>query len=528
MNSVVRLYDTTLRDGAQSEDVSFSLEDKIRIARVLDELGIHYIEGGYPGSNPRDAGFFDAFRKDPLKRARLTAFGMTRRAGIAADKDENLRALLSASTPVITVVGKSWDFHVTEALRISLDENIDLIGSSIRYLAERVDEVVYDAEHYFDAWKRNPEYTARTLRAAVDGGAKVLALCDTNGGTMPWEIAEGVAEVVKAFPGVEVGIHCHNDAELAVANSLAAVRAGAVHVQGTINGIGERCGNANLVSIAADLALKMEQPVLTADEMRKLTSVSKLVYELANLQPSKRQPYVGQSAFAHKGGMHVSAVQRATFTYEHVAPEVVGNQRRVLVSDLAGRSNVLFKAKEFGLELEAGSPQAAAILDRVKDLESQGYQYEGADGSFELLMKRALGQHKTFFKLIGFRVIDEKRAGDQAPISEASVQIEVDGQVAHTVALGDGPVNALDTALRKALLRFYPELAGVELLDYKVRVVNSGKGTDAKVRVLVESGDGEDKWGTVGVSENIIEASWQALVDSIDYRLYKSERRGER
>jgi 2-isopropylmalate synthase len=525
---MVRLYDTTLRDGAQSEDVSFSLEDKIRIAYMLDDLGFHYIEGGYPGSNPKDAGFFEALRLKPLRRARLAAFGMTRRAGIAAEKDENLRALLAAETPVITIVGKSWDFQVTEALRISLDENLELIADSIRYLDSRVDEVVYDAEHFFDGFKRNADYAMKSLRAAVDGGARVLALCDTNGGTMYWEIAAAVEAVRAAFPKVEIGIHCHNDGDMAVANSLAAVRAGATHVQGTVNGLGERCGNANLLSIAADLALKMEEPVLSAPELRQLTNVSRLVYELANIQPSKRQAYVGQSAFAHKGGMHVSAIQRATLTYEHIEPETVGNSRRVLVSDLAGRANVLFKAREFGIDLESQDGHAAAVLEKLKELESRGYRFEGADGSFELLMKRTLGLHKTFFKLVGFRVIDEKRAGDTASLSEASVQIEVDGRVAHTVALGDGPVNALDQALRKALITFYPELESVKLLDYKVRVVSSNQGTDAVVRVLLESGDGEDKWGTVGVSENIIEASWQALVDSFDYRLYKSEQRGER
>lgn len=524
----IRVYDTTLRDGAQSEDVSFSPEDKIRIARALDDLGFHYIEGGYPGSNPRDAGFFAALKREPLRQARLAAFGMTRRSGIPAQEDENLLALLKAETPVITVVGKSWDLHVTEALRIELEENLDLIESSLRYLSPRVDEVVYDAEHFFDAWKSNRSYAMQTLTAAVAGGAKVLALCDTNGGSMPWEIEAAVAEVVRAFPDRQIGIHCHNDGDVAVANSLVAVRAGACHVQGTVNGLGERCGNANLISVVADLVFKLQAPVLSSEALRQLTVVSRLVSELANVPPSKRQPYVGESAFAHKGGMHVSAVQRATQTYEHIEPSSVGNRRRVLVSDLAGRSNVIFKAKEFGLDLDAKSPQTLAILDKLKEMESRGYQYEGAEGSFELLMKRILGQHKTFFRLVGFRVIDEKRAGDLRPISEASVQIEVDGRVAHTVALGDGPVNALDNALRKALQTFYPELASVKLLDYKVRVVSSHRGTDAAVRVLIESGDGEDKWGTVGVSENIIEASWQALVDSFDYRLYKSEQRGER
>jgi 2-isopropylmalate synthase len=525
---MVRLYDTTLRDGAQSEDVSFSSEDKIRIARTLDDLGFDYIEGGYPGSNPRDAGFFADLKKHPLKRARLAAFGMTRRSGVKAEDDENLAALLSAETPVITIVGKSWEMQVREALRISDQENLELIYDSIRYLVPRVDEVVYDAEHFFDAYADDPAYAMRTLKAAVDAGAKVLALCDTNGGRLPWEIAAGVKAAAAAYPGVAIGIHCHNDGEAAVANSLEAVRAGCTQVQGTINGLGERCGNANLVSIAADLTLKMNTPVLTAGQLRQLTSVSRLVSELANVPPNKRQAYTGASAFAHKGGMHVSAVQRATQTYEHISPDVVGNTRRVLISDLAGRSNVLYKAKEFGIDIDGKDPRTVSILDQLKDMESKGYVYEGADGSFELLMKRIMGTHKTFFRLVGFRVIDEKRAGDVRSLSEASVQIEVDGKVAHTVALGDGPVNALDQALRKALQTFYPELSSVKLLDYKVRVVTSNKGTDAAVRVLVESGDGQEKWGTVGVSENIIEASWQALVDSFDFRLYMSERRGER
>lgn len=524
----VRLYDTTLRDGAQSEDVSFSAEDKIRIARVLDDLGFHYIEGGYPGSNPRDADFFAQLKREPLRRARLAAFGMTRRSGVTAAEDENLAALLKAETPVITIVGKSWEMQVREALRIGLDENLELIEDSIRYLASRVDEVVYDAEHFFDAYFDSRDYALKTLQAAVAGGARVLALCDTNGGRLPWEIAEGVRAAKAAFPDTEIGIHCHNDGEVAVANSLEAVRAGATHVQGTVNGLGERCGNANLISVAADLALKMNAAVLSKDELRQLTSTSRLIAELANVPPNKRQAYVGESAFAHKGGMHVSAVQRATQTYEHITPETVGNHRRVLISDLAGRSNVLFKAKEFGIDIDGKDPRTAVILDKLKEMESRGFQYEGAEGSFELLMKRILGTHKTFFKLVGFRVIDEKRAGDLRSFSEASVQIEVGGKIAHTVALGDGPVNALDQALRKALQTFYPELASVKLLDYKVRVVSSEKGTDAAVRVLVESGDGVEKWGTVGVSENIIEASWQALVDSFDYRLFVSERRGER
>jgi 2-isopropylmalate synthase len=525
---MIRLYDTTLRDGAQSEDVSFSHEDKIRIARVLDDLGFHYVEGGYPGSNPRDAAFFSQLKREPLKHAKLTAFGMTRRSGIPAHEDENLAALLAAETPVITIVGKSWDMQVREALRISLDENIDLIADSVRYLAPKVDEVVYDAEHFFDAYFDNREYAMKTLRAAVDGGAKVLALCDTNGGRMPWEIGEAVRAAVAEFPAVQIGIHCHNDGEVAVANSLEAVRAGAVHVQGTVNGLGERCGNANLISIAADLVFKLKHPVLTEAQLQELTPVSRLVAELANVPPSKRQPYVGTSAFAHKGGMHVSAVQRATQTYEHISPEQVGNVRRVLISDLAGRSNVLYKAKEFGIDVDGKDPRTAVLLDKLKEMESRGYQYEGAEGSFELLMKRTFGVHKSFFRLVGFRVIDEKRSGDLNSISEASVQIEVEGKVAHTVALGNGPVHALDQALRKALVTFYPELASVQLLDFKVRVVSSNKGTDAVVRVLVESGDGEDKWGTVGVHESVIEAAWQALVDSFDYRLYKSERRGER
>ncbi len=527
MSDRVDLYDTTLRDGTQGEDVAFSVPDKVRIAHRLDELGVRYIEGGWPGSNPRDIAFFDAMRRERLATARIAAFGSTRRSRLRAEDDPSLQALLQAGTPVVTIFGKSWDFHVREALRIPLEENLELIHDSVRFLKSRVDEVVYDAEHFFDGHAASPEYALKTIEAAAQAGADVLVLCDTNGGTMPGRVAELTREVVARF-GRPAGIHTHNDAELAVANALAAVEAGARHVQGTINGFGERCGNANLVSIVPNLQLKLGYDVVTPLELARLREVSRYVYELANIQPLKRQPYVGDSAFAHKGGVHVSAVQRNARTYEHVDPAVVGNRTRVLVSDLSGRSNIQAKAAELGIDLTGKDPVVQEVLDRIKRLEHKGYQFEGAEGSFELLMKRALGWHGPAFELVGFRVINEKRAPDEPTLAEATVMVKVDGQVEHTAAVGDGPVNALDRALRKALERFYPELREVRLVDYKVRIMNSREGTAAVTRVLIESADHEDKWDTVGVSENIIQASWEALIDAIEYKIAKeaAKRRG--
>ncbi len=526
MGGRVDLYDTTLRDGTQAEDVAFSVADKVRIARRLDELGVRYIEGGWPGSNPRDIEFFDAMRREPLATARLAAFGSTRRSRLKAADDPNLQALLRAETPVVTIFGKSWDFHVREALRISLEENLELIHDSVRFLKERVGEVVYDAEHVFDGHAASPEYAMKTLEAAASAGADVLVLCDTNGGTMVRRVADLTAEVLGRF-GRPVGIHPHNDAELAVANALAAVEAGARHVQGTINGFGERCGNANLVSIIPNLQLKLGYDVVTPAQLGRLREVSRYVYELANVAPLKRQPYVGDSAFAHKGGVHVSAVRRNARTYEHVEPGRVGNRSRVLVSDLSGKSNILAKAAELGIDLAGKDPVVQEVLERIKALEHKGYQFEGAEGSFELLMKRALGRHGPAFELVGFRVISERRSPEEPTLAEATVMVKVEGQVEHTAAIGDGPVNALDRALRKALERFYPELREVRLLDYKVRILNGREGTAAVTRVLIESGDHEDKWSTVGVSENIIQASWEALIDAIEYKIAKEAARRE-
>ncbi len=521
---MIRIYDTTLRDGTQAEDISLTVEDKLRIAQKLDSLGVHYVEGGWPGSNPRDIQFFREARSLRLEQARLAAFGSTCRADVEPEDDANIQALLEAETPVVTVVGKSWDFHVEQALRISLEKNEEIVEKSLAYLKRHVAEVVYDAEHFFDGYKANPEYALRTLRAALRGGADVVVLCDTNGGSLPSEVRRIVAEVREGVP-VTLGIHCHNDGDLAVANTLVAVEAGATHVQGTVNGYGERCGNANLVSIIPNLVLKMGRSCISADRLKRLRDVARFVNELANLHHDKHQPFVGDSAFAHKGGIHVSAVRRNPLTYEHIEPGLVGNSQRILISDLAGRSNVVSKALELGIELDGESDLASEVVEKVKRLESEGYQYEGAEGSFEILLKKSLGRHRRFFELIGFRVIDEKRHENEEPIAEATIMLRVDGVVEHTAAIGNGPVNALDAALRKALEKFYPAIRNVRLLDFKVRVLTSGGGTESRVRVLIESSDGRETWGTVGVSENVIQASWQALVDSIDYKLMRDEER---
>ncbi|BDV43375.1 (R)-citramalate synthase [Geotalea uraniireducens] len=520
--NLVKLYDTTLRDGTQAEDISFLVEDKLRIAHRLDELGIQYIEGGWPGSNPKDVAFFKDIKKEKLSQAKIAAFGSTRRAKITPDKDHNLKTLVQAEPDVVTIFGKTWDFHVHEALRISLEENLELIFDSLEYLKGRVPEVFYDAEHFFDGYKANPEYAIKTLKAAEEAKADCIVLCDTNGGTMPFELVEIIKDVRKQIK-TPLGIHTHNDSECAVANSLHAVDQGIVQVQGTINGFGERCGNANLCSIIPALKLKMGLECISDDQLKKLRALSRFVYELANLSPNKHQAYVGNSAFAHKGGVHVSAIQRHPETYEHLRPELVGNMTRVLVSDLSGRSNILAKAEEFNINMDSKDPVTLEILDNIKEMENRGYQFEGAEASFELLMKRALGTHRKFFSVIGFRVIDEKRHEDQKPFSEATIMIKVGGKVEHTAAEGNGPVNALDNALRKALEKFYPKLKEVKLLDYKVRVLPAGQGTASSIRVLIESGDKESRWGTVGVSENIIDASYQALIDSVEYKLHKSE-----
>jgi 2-isopropylmalate synthase len=519
----VLLYDTTLRDGCQAEDVSFTLEDKLRIAEKLEEMGIDYIEGGYPGSNPRDADFFQRVKKLKLKNAKIAAFGTTRKFGIKPSQDINLKVLLAAGVPVVTLVGKTWDLHVRDDLRISQKANLELIADSIAFMKKRVDEVIFDAEHFFDGFRVNPEYALECLKAAQDGGADWIVLCETNGGRLPGEVRDALNHVNRVIK-TPLGIHCHNDGELAVANTLAGVEMGATQVQGTINGFGERCGNVNLISVIANLQLKMGKKCVTPVQLKKLREVSQVFYELANIQPNKRQAFVGDSAFAHKGGLHVAGVLKNRETYEHIDPELVGNRQRVLVSDLSGRSNIVYKGKEYGIDMKDQNEAVREILRRTKELEGQGYEFQAAEASFELLIQEALGKKKKNFNLIGFRVIDEKRKEAEAAISEATIMVQVDGVMEHAAAMGNGPVNALDQALRRALTKFYPSLNQVELLDYKVRVLSSGEGTGAVVRVLIESSDGKDKWGTVGVSHNVIEASWQALADSIDYKLYKDAR----
>jgi 2-isopropylmalate synthase len=520
-NSII-LYDTTLRDGSQAEDISFSVEDKLRIAQKLDGLGIQYIEGGWPGSNPKDLQFFQEIKSVPLSQAKIVAFGSTRRPGTTPAQDPNIQALIEAGTKVVTIVGKSWDMHSLEALKITLDQNLEIIHSSIHFLKEKVEEVIFDAEHFFDGFKNNSHYALSTLDAAQAAGADWIVLCDTNGGTFPDEVQAIIKEVKKRIT-VPLGIHTHNDAEMAVANTILAVKEGVLMVHGTINGYGERCGNANLCSIIPNLKLKMGIDCITDGQLKKMTELSRFVSELANLPHHKYLPYVGDSAFAHKGGLHVSAIRKSDVTYEHVSPERVGNRRRVLISDLSGESNILYKAAEFKIDLKSKDPKVRKILDDLKRLESEGFQFEGAEGSFEILIKKALGQHKKFFELMGFRVIVEKKTEEEAPLSEATIMVRVGDRVEHTAAVGNGPVNALDNAIRKALEKFYPELKDVKLFDYKVRILSTKDGTGAQTRVLIESGDRKSKWGTVGVSENIIQASWQALVDSIDYKLLKEE-----
>ncbi len=516
----VTLYDTTLRDGTQAEDISLSVHDKLRITEHLDAFGVHYIEGGWPGSNPKDVEYFRQVQHLSLKHAKVAAFGSTRRGGITPGKDANLRAIVKSAAPVATIFGKSWDLHVRHALHVSRKENLAMIRDSVSYLKQRLSEVIYDAEHFFDGYKASPEYALQTVAAAQEGGADIVVLCDTNGGTLPFEIAEIMAAVGEQIR-TPLGIHAHNDSEMAVANSITAVRCGAVQVHGTVNGYGERCGNANLCSVIPNLVLKLNVPCLPRKALSGLTDLSRYVSEIANLPHYKRLPYVGESAFAHKGGIHVSAVRKAAETYEHVRPEWVGNVQRVLVSDLAGKSNILYKAQKFGIDIEGRSAEVQQIVRTLKELESQGFQFEGAEASFELLMRRALGTLRQFFSVIGFRVIDSRRHEDEMPLSEATIQVKVGGKIEHTAAEGSGPVNALDNALRKALEKFYPQIREMRLLDYKVRVLPAGKGTASITRVLIESGDKDNRWGTVGVSDNIIDASYQALVDALIYKLVK-------
>jgi 2-isopropylmalate synthase len=523
-NLDVQLYDTTLRDGTQAEGVSLSKTDKILIADRLDSFGVSYIEGGWPGSNPKDMGFFEEVRGRTFKNAKIAAFGSTRRANNKPEDDHNLQTLLAAETPVITIFGKSWLLHVEQALKVAPDVNLQMVMDSCAFLKQHDREVIFDAEHFFDGYKDDPDYAVAVLLKAVEGGAETVVLCDTNGGMLPHQIAEICGKVSALLPpGVQLGIHCHNDSACAVANSLTGVLHGVTHIHGTINGIGERCGNANLCEVAPGLELKMNKTCLPDGALKHLREMSRFVYDLANMRPDTHQPYVGDSAFAHKGGIHVNAVQKESRTYEHIAPEVVGNKRRVLISDLAGGSNIMVKAAEHSIDLDQKSPEARNILKQLKHLEGEGYEYEAADASFFLLLQKMLNRHEPFFDLEGFRVIVEKRGPEEPCLSEATIKIKVGGETELTAAEGDGPVNALDSALRKVLVRFYPDIDKVHLRDFKVRILEGDAGTAAKTRVLIESGDGENVWGTVGVSENIIEASWQALVDSVEYILFRNE-----
>lgn len=529
--TTIQIYDTTLRDGTQSEEINLSTEDKLRIATRLDQLGVAYIEGGWPGSNPKDKRFFDEIRQYSLTTAKVAAFGSTHAAKATADTDTNLLSLIDSGAPVLTIFGKTWDIHVTEALKITQERNLELIRDSLAFLKPHAQELFYDAEHFFDGFKANASYALTCLRTAWDAGADILVLCDTNGGTLPEEIGAIMDQVRQELPQARLGIHVHNDSELAVANSLAAVRHGATQVQGTINGYGERCGNANLCSIIPNLELKMGLTCLPQGRLERLTDTSEFVAEVANLRSFKRQPYTGQSAFTHKGGVHVAAVRRNPRTYEHIEPELVGNKQRILLSDLAGQSNILFKAKQYGFELDKGDPFVLELLTELKNREDQGYEYSAAEASYELLVNRVLGRARTYFRLVSFRIMDSVFTEAAEPFTEATVMLRVGGMVEHTAATGKGPVNAMDCALRKGLGRFYPNLSEMRLLDFKVRVLSGSLkaerngGTASVVRVLIESGDAKNKWTTVGVSYNIIEASRQALEDSINYKLFKDDQK---
>jgi 2-isopropylmalate synthase len=528
----IYLYDTTLRDGAQTQGVDFSVQDKSTIAQALDRIGVDYVEGGWPGANPTDSGFFAAPPR--LAHAKLVAFGMTKRSGRSAANDPGLAAVLDARSAATCLVGKTWDFHVTLALGIPLEENLVLIRESIAAAAAR-GEALFDAEHFFDGYKANPGYAIACLKAAESAGARWMVLCDTNGGTLPHEVERIVGEVVKDVPGDRLGIHTHNDTENAVANSLAAIRAGVRQVQGTLNGLGERCGNANLVSLIPTLALKpfyaeRFETGIDKERLRQLTQLSRLLDEMLNRAPNRHAAYVGASAFAHKAGLHVSAVEKDSRSYEHIAPELVGNRRHILVSDQAGRSNILSRLREAGIELDAKHPKIARLLEEVKEREFQGYAYDGAEASFELLARRALEGVPEFFKLQSFRVLDERRwnaRNELITLSEATIKVEVGGQMIMTVAEGNGPVNALDMALRKALIPVFPELQDIRLTDYKVRILTPQDGTKAVTRVMIETTDeGGERWSTVGVSTNVIDASYNALHDSLTYKLWRSGRRG--
>ena len=518
----VQLYDTTLRDGMQQEGMSVSVDEKVRIALKLDELGIGFIEGGFPASNPKEDEFFRRMQGERLAGAELVAFGMTRRKGVAADADESLRVLVDVFTPTVAIVGKTWGLHLTKVLRVSRDENLRMIDESVRFLVAEGKRVVYDAEHFFDAWRDDEEYALRCATAAAEAGAAVVCLCDTNGSSLPSFVAEVYAAVAPALPAL-VGVHAHNDSDCAVANSLVAVAAGARQVQGTVNGYGERCGNANLVSIIPALKLKMGFPVVSDEQLERLTETSHFVADVVNAAIWGHAPYVGRSAFAHKGGLHVAAVEHAPQTFEHVAPASVGNEQRIVISELSGKGAVLRKAHDMGLKLAGDDARVATLLKRLKDREHRGYHYEAADASFDLLLREELAPHEPLFRFESFRVSVEKREDGRA-VTEATIKVHVGGERVISTAEGNGPVNALDSALRQAIATKYPHLSDIELVNYKVRILDEAKGTGAVTRVLLDASDGEGSWGSIGVSENIIEASWEALVDSIEYGMVRSQK----
>lgn len=517
----IYIYDTTLRDGAQREGISLSVEDKLKITKKLDEFGFHYIEGGWPGSNPKDEEYFSRLQEIDLKESKVVAFGSTRRVKVKAARDENLKAILGAKVPYACIVGKSWDFHVHHILRTTPDENLRMIKESVSYLKKYLDEVIYDAEHFFDGYKSNPDYALKTLESAVEGGADCLVLCDTNGGTLPWEISKIFKAVKKRIKNVPLGIHAHNDAGCAVANTLMAVNEGALHIQGTINGYGERCGNTDLCAVIPALTLKLNLDCLEKDKIKYLTELSRFVSEVANIVPDPHQPYVGQSAFAHKGGVHVSAVTRKEEAYHHINPELVGNEPRIVISELAGKGAIVEKARQIGIKLS--KKEAEEILQKLKSRESEGYSFEVADASLELFLDQILGKRPAFFHLESFLVTSSKQESGKSEAS-AIVKVRVKNKRHVAGADGAGPVDALDNALRRAISKFYPSLKDIKLTDYKVRVLSTEKGTAASIRVLVESTDGKRTWGTIGVSDNIIEASWEALVESIEYGLIHSRK----
>jgi 2-isopropylmalate synthase len=518
MKPEVEIYDTTLRDGTQGEGINFSVADKIRIAEKLDAFGVQYIEGGWPGSNPKDIEFFEQARRRKMKRARLAAFGSTRRKNVAVEADEQVRLLLEAETPVVTIYGKTWLMHVKEVLRTTPEENLAMIADTVRFLKDHGKFVIYDAEHCFDGYKSDPEYAVATWQAAEHAGADIVTLCDTNGGCLPRDVVR-VTQAARAKLTAKLGIHTHDDIGLGVANALAALEAGASHVQGTINGYGERTGNCNLTSVIPNVALKLKRTSVPGSSLVKLKELSQFVDEIANLRHSPRQPWVGSAAFSHKGGTHVNAVQKLAASYEHVDPALVGNSRTVLISDLAGRSNIVMKAQELGFKITNDTPELKAILNRIKELEHKGYEFEAAEGSLALLIRKLLKHEEPPFRVQGYEAT--VRRDGTLHVCQATVKVLVKGEIAHTVAEGDGPVNALDSALRAALVRFYPKVKDIQLTDYKVRILDTASGTEAKTRVLIESTNGKEEWGTVGVHDNIIEASLAALVDSMEYGLMK-------